>query len=106
MDTEETEEIGASASCRSTQARPSDREQDEELWFQDGTIILACRGTAFRVYRGPLIDQSPVFGDMLSLPQPSLDVRQGWNCPVVRLQDSPDDLRHLLRILMPSTQPQ
>ncbi|OJT06025.1 hypothetical protein TRAPUB_3123 [Trametes pubescens] len=44
--------------------------KDEELWFEDGTLILIARDVKFRIYKGPLIAHSPVFKDMLSLPQP------------------------------------
>ncbi|RDX48942.1 hypothetical protein OH76DRAFT_614497 [Lentinus brumalis] len=109
MDAEQAEEDGASASTSSasghgdSQARPGNFEQDPELWFQDGTIILVAGEIAFKVYKGPLVNQSPVFSDMLSLPQPSVDVHQ--DCPVVQLLDSPQDLRHFLRTLIPSKHP-
>ena len=50
---------------------------------------------------GPLVDHSPVFKDMLSLPQPAATQVEPA-CPVIPLPDSPADLRHVLRVLMPT----
>ncbi|KAI0819799.1 hypothetical protein BC628DRAFT_1331968 [Trametes gibbosa] len=80
--------------------------RDEEFWYGDGNIILIARDVEFRVYRGLLSDHSPVFKDMFSLPQPddtpvSVDSSTGYSCPVVHLSDSPEDLRHILRVHMP-----
>ncbi|KAI0632740.1 hypothetical protein C8Q77DRAFT_1218231 [Trametes polyzona] len=93
---------------------PTAPRKDEELWFEDGTLILVARDVKFRIYRGPLIAHSPVFKDMLSLPQPTGTVAVGGNekvatirdeedgsCPVIPLPDSPEDLRHFLRVLTP-----
>lgn len=75
--------------------------RDDELWQEDGNIILVAGGTAFKVYRGPLCDHSPVFKDMFSLPQPEPTLPSS-PCPLVHLTDSPTDLRCVLLALMPS----
>ncbi|KAI0753726.1 hypothetical protein C8Q74DRAFT_1306585 [Fomes fomentarius] len=88
--------------------------QDAEFWFDDGTIILLAQGVAFKVYRGPLVEHSAVFKDMLSFPQPPIsradaesssagpsNGAQAQECPQVTLYDSPYDMRHVLRVLMP-----
>lgn len=76
--------------------------RDAEFWMEDGTIVLVARDTAFRVYRGLLASQSTVFQDMLATCSPdAAELLEG--CPVVRLHDSPEDLTHLLRALLPST---
>ena len=72
--------------------------QDEELWYEDGSIIIVTQDIAFKVYKGPLIQHSPV-NDMLSLPQPSHTISQ--SCPVVPFHDPPYQLRCFLRALMP-----
>ena len=76
--------------------------QDEEFWYEDGSIFLETTKVVFKVYRGPLVAQSPVFKDMLSIPQPSNTHTQSRDHPVIHLTDSPEDLRHVLRVLMPS----
>ncbi|OBZ69624.1 Molybdenum cofactor sulfurase [Grifola frondosa] len=77
--------------------RPEEEEpeRDMEFWYEDGSIVLIAGNVAFRVYQGLLSEQSSVFTDLFAIPQPagaeSID-----GCPVVRLSDSPEDLRHLL----------
>ncbi|RPD58518.1 hypothetical protein L226DRAFT_614694 [Lentinus tigrinus ALCF2SS1-7] len=81
-------------------------QEDAEFWFDDGTIILEAQNVRFRVYKGVLAEHSPVYADMFSSPQPDkYDVsRASQSCPVVKLEDSPDDLRHFLRALLPKKQ--
>ena len=77
-------------------------EHDREFWMEDGNMVLVCGNTAFRVYRGLLASQSTVFADMLASSSPAAgETYEG--CPVVRLSDAPEDMRHFLRILLPST---
>ncbi len=78
--------------------------KDEELWFEDGNLILTTPTVRFRVYRGLLVAHSPVFRDMLSLPQPpeATPPSKCANCmPIVTLPlfDSPSDLHHFLKTL-------
>ncbi|KAM5537260.1 hypothetical protein V8D89_008990 [Ganoderma adspersum] len=81
-------------------------EEDDEFWYDDGTLILTAANVEFRVYRGPLATHSPVFRDMLALPQPpsSKSTSSAYDasntsplCPAVHVTDSPVDLRHFLR---------
>ncbi|KAH9890667.1 hypothetical protein C8Q73DRAFT_667497 [Cubamyces lactineus] len=72
--------------------------RDPDLWFEDGNIVLLCRDTAFRVYRGLLTRHSVIFRDLFSMAQPSASETME-SCPVVHISDPPDDLRHLLRVL-------
>ena len=77
------------------------KQQDEEFWYEDGTVILVVHDVEFRIYKGLLADHSPVFRDMFSLPQPPDPPEAGCApCPVVHLADSPEDLRYVLRIYM------
>ncbi|TFK85596.1 hypothetical protein K466DRAFT_551818 [Polyporus arcularius HHB13444] len=79
------------------------RKRDEEFWFEDGNVMLVARDVEFRVFKGILADHSPVFKDMFSLPQPPEYATA--LCPVVHVTDAPEDLRHLLRVYMPKTEP-
>ncbi|KAM5539618.1 hypothetical protein V8D89_006727 [Ganoderma adspersum] len=73
-----------------------------EIWFDDGNIVLVARETAFRIYRGLLAGQSTVFSDMFASSTSSPDETfDGY--PVVHLSDSPHDLAHLLRVLLPKS---
>ncbi|RPD58531.1 hypothetical protein L226DRAFT_466593 [Lentinus tigrinus ALCF2SS1-7] len=81
--------------------RDGQRKKDEEFWFEDGTVILVAQAVEFRVFKGVLADHSPVFADMFSLPQPP--EAASISCPVVHVTDTPEDLRHMLRVYMPKT---
>lgn len=78
--------------------------RDQEFWIDDGTIILIARGIGFRVYRGLLAAQSPIFRDTFSCASPSKSAGESFDgCPVVHLADSPEDLKYLLRVILPVT---
>ncbi|TBU37150.1 hypothetical protein BD309DRAFT_1084851 [Dichomitus squalens] len=80
------------------------RKRDEEFWYEDGTIILIVGDVEFRVFKGLLVDRSTVFRDMFAFPQPSSAASTSAGqtpCPEVALTDSPEDVRQLLRFLMP-----
>lgn len=80
------------------------RTRDGEFWFDDGSIILVAGTVEFRVFKSILAQYSPVFSDMFSLPQPSFTSSSPADpCPVVHLSDSPEDLRHILRVSMPKS---
>ncbi|KAI1787620.1 hypothetical protein LXA43DRAFT_1098154 [Ganoderma leucocontextum] len=73
-----------------------------EFWFDDGNIVLAAQGDCFRVYRGLLATQSTVFAGMFPSSSDSVeDALDGY--PVIHLTDSPHDLVHLLRVLLPTS---
>ena len=73
-----------------------------DIWFSDGNIVLVARETAFRIYRRLLAGQSTVFSDMFASSTSSPDETFD-GCPVVHLSDSPHDLAHLLRVLLPKS---
>ncbi|KAI1795317.1 hypothetical protein LXA43DRAFT_1080215 [Ganoderma leucocontextum] len=74
-----------------------------EFWFDDGTIVLVlAQQTGFRIYRGLLASQSTIFADMLAASSSSSDEILD-ECPVVQLADSPQDLAHLLGVLLPTS---
>ncbi|TFK85589.1 hypothetical protein K466DRAFT_601034 [Polyporus arcularius HHB13444] len=81
--------------------------RDVEFWLDDGTAIITARDVEFRVYKGVLATHSPFFKDLLAQSHAtrtvSLDAAQQISCPVVKVDDSPEDLRHILRAYMPRT---
>ncbi|KAJ7612186.1 hypothetical protein FB45DRAFT_1065545 [Roridomyces roridus] len=70
-----------------------------ELWFKDGNIVLQAGNTQFRVYGGILAARSPIFEDMLSLPQPPGESELVEGCPLVRLHDDPVEATVFLRAI-------
>ncbi len=83
-------------------ASASNPEHDEEFWLEDGNIILISRNTAFRIYRGLLAAQSTIFADMFTAASSKAD-ESYEGCPVIHLSESPEDLRHFLRVLLPKS---
>ena len=82
---------------------------DDEFWFDDGNLILVARDTGFKIYRGLLAAQSSVFADMFALPQPSSpEASSSDSCAhfrrqdIVHVDDPHQDLRHILKALLPS----
>ncbi|KAH9916587.1 uncharacterized protein BXZ73DRAFT_53794 [Epithele typhae] len=74
------------------------RVKDDEFWYEDGSITLVAEAVEFRVYKGVLANASPVFKDMFSLPAiPSSPDTTN----IVALQDSADDVRRMLRLVLP-----
>lgn len=71
-----------------------------DLWFDDGSVVCRAENTLFRVHMSQLARHSECFRDMFALAKPSKeeeDVVDG--CPVLDLQDSPQDLASLFAAL-------
>ncbi|KZP03561.1 hypothetical protein FIBSPDRAFT_968884 [Athelia psychrophila] len=86
--TQETEAIPLPECTRSTP------------WFEDGNIVLETDRVQFKVYRGILAANSPIFSNMF---QDAEAQDQGGKlvdgCHVVHLSDKPQDLAHVLEAL-------
>ena len=93
----------SSVASGSTRLTLQNLKRNEELWFDDGNLILIARGTCFRIYRGLLASQSTVFSDMLLSSTTSAEETFD-GCPTVNVSDSPEDLAHFLRVLLPCSQ--
>ena len=76
--------------------------RSEEFWIPDGNIVLVAGQTAFRVYRGLLALQSTIFADLFASSSPAAEETYD-DCPLIRLTESPQDLAHLLRLLLPTS---
>lgn len=80
------------------------RRRDDDFWLPDGNVLLVAGNVEFRVYQGILVLHSPVFKDMLSLPQPAAcdpPKPSVASPPVVHLTDSASELRHVLGVYIP-----
>ncbi|KAI0776585.1 hypothetical protein BD413DRAFT_602160 [Trametes elegans] len=83
-------------------ALPQNVAHDPEFWFEDGSIVLVAYNIGFRVYQRILTEHSPFFRDLFRIPQPDTAMKiEG--CPVVVLMDPPPQLKHLLRVLYPTS---
>ncbi|PPQ82404.1 hypothetical protein CVT26_013319 [Gymnopilus dilepis] len=68
------------------------------FWFDDGNIILQAENTQYKVHRSLLANQSVVFRDMFSMPQPANPDPVVDACPVVPLSDKAADIEHVLSL--------
>ncbi|KZT07195.1 uncharacterized protein LAESUDRAFT_713694 [Laetiporus sulphureus 93-53] len=85
-------------------AGPTPEEQVQDLWYDDGNVILCAGHSWFRVHRTMLLQHSPVFRDMFMIP-PSPDVEMIDGCPVIFLPDDPTHLEYLLRTIYYMSRP-
>ncbi|KZP16235.1 hypothetical protein FIBSPDRAFT_794663 [Athelia psychrophila] len=70
------------------------------VWYDDGNIILQAQDTLFKVHKGILAQNSSVFQDMFSLPQPpSVDTDLVEGCPVVQLSDTAEEVECVLQAI-------
>ncbi|KAJ7502965.1 hypothetical protein B0H11DRAFT_1854163 [Mycena galericulata] len=73
-----------------------------EIWHNDGSVVFQAKDTQFRVHWGVLSLHSSFFRDMQGLPQPP-DQPSVDGCPIIELQDSPEDFEYLLKALYSPT---
>jgi len=78
---------------------PSAPHSSKDVWFDDGNVILQAESTLFRVFRGILSSNSPVFADMFSVPQPSTSIEMFDSCPLIQIFDSAEDVKHFLKAI-------
>lgn len=69
------------------------------VWYDDGSVVLQAECTQFRVHRTLLCQNSTIFTDMFSIPQPSQEESLVEGCPLVRLSDSAEEVETVLRAL-------
>ena len=71
----------------------------EDLWFDDGNVVFQAQDAVFRVHKSVLCRESAFFRDMFSLPQP-LTLRETYDgCPLVKVQDSVEDISLFLAVI-------
>lgn len=75
----------------------------QELWYEDGNIILSVDNTLFKVFCGVLASECTVFADMLAVGNPDNGERID-GCPVIHLDDSVEDFENFLRVLFKGVQ--
>ncbi|KAJ6455908.1 hypothetical protein C8R47DRAFT_1228074 [Mycena vitilis] len=85
-----------------TETQSPDLVRADQLWFEDGGIIVKAETTLFRLSRGVLIIQSPIFADLFSLPQPS-DAETMDGCAVVTIPDAAADATVFFRAIFDSS---
>ncbi|KAJ7142093.1 hypothetical protein C8R43DRAFT_1016281 [Mycena crocata] len=84
-----------------TGTAPNGPQRVQGLWFEDGNVIIQAETDLFRVYRGVLAARSPIFQDMLGLPQPQ-EPETLEGAPLVHLPDSSAEVVVFLRAIFDS----
>ncbi|KAJ7159360.1 hypothetical protein C8R43DRAFT_1178299 [Mycena crocata] len=74
----------------------------DNLWFDETLIVIRAQKSLFRVSRNTLALQSPIFADMLRVPQPS-DAEMMDGIPVVEIQDTAEDATVFFRAIFDSS---
>ncbi|TFK29205.1 hypothetical protein FA15DRAFT_430688 [Coprinopsis marcescibilis] len=77
----------------------------DELWFDDGNLILQAESTLFRVYRGLLTARSSVFRDMFAFPPPPEGNSTMDGCPVIQVYDPAHDMTSFLHAIFDNELP-
>lgn len=72
--------------------------RSQDLWFHDGTVIVAATGMSFKVHAGVLERHSTVFRELLVV-KPRQKVEKAEGCRVLRVEDDGRVLTELLLIL-------
>lgn len=69
---------------------------DAAFWYDNGNVILISSDhVGFRLYRGLLANQSTMFHDLFSLPQPP----EAHNTPVIPISESSITFKEVLAAL-------
>lgn len=69
------------------------------IWYDDGSVVLQAECTQFRVHRTLLCQNSTIFTDMFSIPQPPPNESLVEGCALVHLSDSAEEVETVLRAL-------
>ena len=71
----------------------------DDLWFDEGNVVIAALGKSFKVHSGVLSRHSDVFQELLSSRALAALPERLGGCPVVRTDDKGDSLGMMLQII-------
>jgi hypothetical protein len=74
----------------------------DDLWFEDGNLILKAENSLFRIYTGLLAARSSVFKDMFAFPPPAEGNEIFDGCPIITVYDNAKDMAFFLRAVFDS----
>ena len=75
-----------------------ERTRHAELWYEDGSVVLATEDTYFCVHRSVMSKHCIVWRDMFAMPQPETQEEYDGK-PLIWMTDSTEDLVHFLHTL-------
>lgn len=91
-----------STNSESTNHHEVEAKPVEDLWFEDGNLILRAEDSLFRIYSSLLAARSSVFKDMLAFPPPEEGNPMLDGCCIVSVFDSASDMSYFLRAVFDS----
>lgn len=74
----------------------------EDLWFDDGNLVVRCGEKLFKVHKGLLASLSPIWRDMFALGSnaSSTGVAEDYEgTALVNMPDKPEDMEPFLRVV-------
>ena len=74
-------------------------QQHEDLWFDEGNVIIAAIGRSFKVHSGVLSRHSDVFRGLLSGSALAALSERLEGCPILRTEDNGESLALMLHII-------
>jgi len=75
--------------------------RSQDVWYDDGNVVIQAENIVFKVFRGILASNSAVFADMLSIPQPTNMSGPDMydSCPSFKIYGTPEDAKHFLKAI-------
>lgn len=89
-----------SASSQKRRREDEELKRDQEVWLEDGNVVLACESTVFRVHRGILAAHCELLKDMFAVYAPPEDEETYEGCPLIVMPDKVVDMRRLLKMII------
>ena len=75
-------------------------DRHDELWFDDGDLVIIAGNVEFRVYREPIARHSSILSDVMSAQEPTRRTESDIAAPPyteIHLSDSPEDVQYFLQ---------
>ena len=75
-------------------------QRSDEIWFDDGNVVVQAEQMVFKVYKGILCRESTLFEGMLALPIPFGDQSDYFdNCPLIKMSDRAEEIALFLSVM-------
>lgn len=74
--------------------------RDPEVWLEDGSVVLVCQSTVFRVHKSILAAHCEVFQDMFAVYASPEHEETHEGCPLIVMHDKPLDMRRFLKAII------
>lgn len=93
-------ESNESAHNQKRRREDTEMKRDEEVWLEDGNVVLACESILFRVHRSILAAHCEVLKDMFSVYAPPEDEETYEGCPLIVMLDKHVDMSRFLKAII------